>query len=99
MPETSMKKMAIYPYCVIQWRICCSIGGFSSDHQTTDIHRRALAVNHRDAAFGDVIARFVGRAVVADLAIGRYLHVLIEDGAAEFGAAPDVAVIHDDAIF
>src|ERR1019366_5114551 len=69
------------------------------DHEAGDIDVAALAGDHHQAALGDVVtARAVGDQVVTDQGVFRHLYVLIQDGAANLGAAPDVAVVHDDAV-
>src|ERR1035441_752626 len=69
-------------------------------HETGDLDVAALAGDDHQAAFGDVIAAgAVGLEVVADEGVFRHLDVLIQDGAANLGAAADVAVVHDHAVF
>ena len=44
-------------------------------------------------------ARTVGIEIVADQCVLRNTDILVQDGAAHLGVAPDVAVVHDDAAF
>src|ERR1035438_6667767 len=68
-------------------------------HEAGDLDVAALARDDHQAAFGDVItAGAVGLQVVADEGVFRHLDVLIQDGAANLGAAADVAVVHDHAV-
>src|ERR1039457_3099674 len=95
-PKTSSRKIARYPYCEIQPRICCST---RSHHEPRDFHLRAVACHHHDAALGDMVAPLaVALQVVADRGVLWHANVLIQNGAADFGAAADIAVVQNDAI-
>src|SRR5205823_3745543 len=56
------------------------------------------AAHHDEAAFGHVVVNSVALEIVADHGVFRHAHVLVEDGAADFGAAADVAVVEDHAL-
>jgi len=57
-----------------------------------------FAADDDDAGFSDVPSTgAVGIEIVADGSALRNSDVFVEDGAADFGVAPDVTVVHDDA--
>src|ERR1039458_2971702 len=70
--------------------------------QVTAILPRTGVISADDdyAGIGHVpSARAVGIEIVANQGVLRNTNVLIQDGAAQLGAASDVAVVHDDAAF
>src|SRR4051794_20533342 len=68
------------------------------DEDGGDVDAGAVAFDDYDAGFGDVVELAVLLEVVADGGIGWDAHVLVQNRAADCGAAADVAVVENHAV-
>jgi hypothetical protein len=74
--------------------------GLDSGEHRGEWHQAVFPADHDNAGIGHVpSAGAVGIEIVADRGSFWNTYILIEDGAAHFGVAPNVAVVHDDAAF
>src|SRR4051794_1895968 len=69
-----------------------------SHHHVRDLDWGAIASDDHQAGFGDVVVDAVAFEVVADEGVLGDADVLVEDGAPDFGAAADVAIVEDHAL-
>ena len=58
-----------------------------------------MAVHYHDSAFGYVVEVLILLKVVTNLGIFGNADIFVEDGAADLGAAADIAVVKHDGIF
>src|SRR3954468_24533290 len=66
--------------------------------QVRDLDGGAVAADYDQTGFGDVVVDAVAFEVVANHGVFGSADVLIENGAADFGATADVAVVEDHAL-